>query len=118
MAVTEFDTISAVSISGTEISILSGTTTLTPHSTTPGAYQLYVDGVAAGMAKGDVFEVRIYEKPLSGSSIRTVFVARMNGAQTEVFVTPPLMLLNGWNMTLKKISGTDRSFDASIRKAG
>lgn len=117
MAVTEFDSISAVSISTTEISILTGTSTLT-DSTTAGAYQLFVDGIAAGMAKGDVFEVKVYEKVLAGSTRRVVFVARLNGAQDEVFVTPTLMLLNGWNMTLKKISGTDRSFDASIRKAG
>jgi hypothetical protein len=117
MAVTEFDNISAVTISTTEISILTGTSTLT-DSTTPGCYQLFVDGVAAGMAKGDVFEVRILEKVLSTGTRREIFAARMNGAQTEPLVTPPLMLLNGWNMTLKKIAGTDRAFDASIRKAG
>lgn len=117
MAVTEFDSISAVTISTTEISILTGTTTLT-DSTTAGAYQLLVDGVAAAIAKGDVFEIRVLEKVLSGSTRRQIFVARLNGVQSEVFVTPTLMLLNGWNMTLKKIAGTDRAFDASIRKAG
>lgn len=117
MAVTEFDSISAVSISTTEISILTGTSTLT-DSTSPGAYQLIVDGIAASMAKGDEFEVRVYEKCLSGSTRRTLFLARMNDAQTELLITPTLMLLNGWNMTLKKIAGTDRNFDASIRKAG
>jgi hypothetical protein len=117
MAVTEFDSISAVSISTTEISILTGTSTLT-DSTSPGAYQLIVDGIAASMAKGDIFEVRVLEKTLSGSTRREVFSGRMNGVQNSLFVTPTLMLLNGWNMTLKKIAGTDRSFDASIRKAG
>jgi hypothetical protein len=117
MAVTQYDSISAVSISTTEISILTGTSTLT-DSTDAGAYSLAVDGIAAAMAKGDEFEVRIYDKVLTGSTRRLVFSARLADAQSEIFVTPTLMLVHSWNMTLKKIAGTDRNFDASIRKAG
>jgi hypothetical protein len=117
MAVTQYDSISAVSISGTEISILTGTSSLT-DSTDAGAYSLVVDGIAAAMAKGDDFEIRIYDKCLTGSTRRTVFVARISDVQSELFVTPTLMLVHSWNMTLKKIAGTDRNFDASIRKAG
>lgn len=115
MAITEIYTMSAVSISSTEISIVSGTSTL-QNITTDGVYQLFVDPVAAGMAKGDVFTIRVYEKTLSGSTKRVVFTASLQGAQSEVLVVPPLVLIHGWDMTIQKNAGTDRSFDASIRQ--
>ena len=115
MAVTEFDSISAVTMGAAEISILSGTTSLTP-STTAGAFQLIVD--AANMAKGDEYRVRIYEKCLSGGTQRVLAQWTMLGAQSELLVTPTFMLLNGWDMTIIKIAGTDRAFTASVRKAG
>jgi len=32
-----------------------------------------------------------------------------------VFVTPSLLLIHGWDMTLLKVAGTDRAIDWSIR---
>ncbi len=115
MAISEFDNISAVTISSSEISILSGTTSLSP-STSAGAYQLIID--ASTMAKADEFRVRIYEKCLSGGTQRVLAQWTMLGAQSELFVTPTFMLLQGWDMTIIKIAGTDRAFTASVRKAG
>jgi hypothetical protein len=37
-------------------------------------------------------------------------------AQSEMFVTPPLQLGIGWDMTLDRIAGADRAFDWSIRR--
>lgn len=115
MAIAQLYNISAVSISGTEISIVSGNSSLATD-TNDGVYQLFVDPVAAGMAKGDEFRIRIYEKVLSGSTKRVVFSATLSDAQSEIFVTPSLILMHGWDMTIQKIAGTDRSFDASIRQ--
>jgi hypothetical protein len=116
MAITEPYEMDGVSISTTEISIVSGTSSL-QTITTAGVYQLWVDPVGAAMAKGDEFEIKIYEKvEATGGTKRVVFSARLSDAQSELFVTPTLILMNGWDMTLKKIAGTDRNFDASIRK--
>jgi hypothetical protein len=106
----------ALSVSTTELSLISGTSTL-QNNTTAGVYQLFVDGVA-NMAKGDRFRVKVYEKVRSGGTKRAVFQADLYNAQSEPLCTPPLMLLQGWDMTIQKIAGTDRAFDTSIRKAG
>ena len=114
MAITEAYAMSAVTISTTEISIVSGTSTL-QTITVAGVYQLFVDGVT-NMAKGDEFKIRIYEKVLSGGTKRVVFSASLSDVQSENFVTPTLILMNGWDMTIIKVGGTDRAFSASIRK--
>jgi len=116
MALSEPYELDGVTISTTEISIVSGTSSL-QTITDDGVYQLWVDPVGAGMAKGDEFKIRIYEKvEATGGVKRVVFVATLSDAQSELFVTPMLVLLHGWDMTLQKIAGIDRAFDASIRK--
>jgi hypothetical protein len=116
--ITQYDSVSALSVSATELSILSGTSTL-QTDTTAGIYQLWIDPVAAAMAKGDEFEIRIYEKVNgTGGTKRQIFEASIHDVQDQLFVSPMFHLRTGWDMTIKKISGTDRSFDASIRKVG
>lgn len=116
MAVTAFAEQTALSVSTTKLSLITGTSTLTVQ-TTAGAYQVVIDGVA-NMAKGDVFEWEITEKVRSGGTARKIAGGRLNGAQVEPLVVPTLMLLNGWSANIIKIAGTDRAFDTSIRKAG
>lgn len=114
MAITQAYEIDGVTISTNEISIVSGTTSLQTIADA-GCFQLWVDAYA--MAKGDEFRVRIYEKvEVTGGSKKVVFQATLVGVQTEIFVTPPLVLMYGWDMTLLRIAGADRAFDASIRK--
>lgn len=73
----------------------------------------------ANVVKGDRYEVKFYEKCLSGSTQR--LLARWttpisgSGSTPENMVTPSFMLMHGWDMTIKKLAGTDRAFDASIR---
>jgi hypothetical protein len=115
--ITEYDTLSAVSVGSSAVSIISGNTT--PQSVTDdGIYQLWVDPVAAAMAKGDEFEIAILEKVEgTGGTQRVVHSQRLTDVQDKLWFSPPLPLINGWDMTIKKIAGTDRSFDASIRRA-
>jgi len=113
MAIAEYDSISAVSISTSEISIISGTTTL-QDNTTDGVYQLVVD--ASNMAKADEFRIKIYDACLSGGTKRIICQWTLLGVQSELFVSPTLILLHKWDMTLQKIAGTDRAFTASIRQ--
>lgn len=85
--------------------------------TSDGAYQCFLDLNA--LAAGDVFEFKVYEKVLSSSTQRVVYSARFAGAQGHpIWVSPVLILMHGWDMTLDKMSGTDRSIDWSIRKPG
>lgn len=116
MAVTEAFELDGVTVGSSELSILSGTTTLQTN-TTAGVYQLFID--AGNMAKGDEFRVKIYEKvEATGGAKKQIYAWSLLGVQTSIFVTPSFMLMNGWDMTLQKIAGTDRAFDASVRKAG
>lgn len=93
---------------------LTGDDTSLDTITTDGIYQVFLE--LHNLAAGDVFEFRIYEKVLSSSTQRLVYAATFAGAQGEpVFVTPSLILLHGWDMSLNKISGTDRSINWSIR---
>lgn len=113
MAIAEFDSISAVTVGASELSILSGTTSL-QENTTDGVYQLVVD--AANMAKADEYRIRIYDSALSGGTKRVICQWTLLGVQSELFVSPSLILLHKWDMTIQKIAGSDRAFSASIRQ--
>lgn len=115
MALSEPYELDGVTVGSTELSIVSGTTSL-QTITTPGYYQLWVD--AGNMAKGDEFKIRMYEKVEATGGTKKVFLqVTLSDAQSEPFVSPTFHLRNGWDMTIQKIAGTDRAFDASIRSA-
>ncbi len=83
--------------------------------TNAGLYQAFLDLNA--VAAGDVFEFRIYEKVRTGDTQRLVASARFANAQAApVWASPALVLGVGWDMTLKKISGTDRAINWRISK--
>lgn len=114
MPITEPYELDGVTVGTGELSIVSGTTTL-QTVTDDGVYQLWID--AGTMAKADEFRIRIYEKvEATGGVKKVVLEASLQGVQVENFVTPTFVLLHGWDMTIQKIAGTDRAFDASIRK--
>ena len=116
MAITEPYELDGVTVGTSELSIVSGTTSL-QTITTAGVYQLWVD--AGNMAKADEFRIKAYEKVEATGGTKKVFAQwSLLGVQTENFVTPTFILLNGWDFTITKIAGTDRAFDASIRKVG
>ena len=116
MAITEPYELDGVTVGTTELSVVSGTTTLSTI-TTAGVYQLWVD--PGNMAKADEFRIRAYEKVAAPGGTKKVFAQwSLLGVQSEVFVTPTFILMNGWDFTITKVAGTDRAFDASIRKVG
>lgn len=117
MAVTEAFTFNS-SVSTTELSITNGTSTLA-NQTTAGCYQCFLD--LSALADGDQFEFRVYEKTRSASTRRVCFyavIANGQGTDGALWVSPPLLLMNGWDMSIDKLAGTDRTIEASIRKAG
>lgn len=102
------------SVTNDEWDLPSDTTNLSAQ-TDDGVYQCWLDLNA--LQKADVFEFKVYEKVGSGSTQRVVYSVRFANAQTEpIWVSPSLVLIHGWTMTLNRIAGSDRTIDWSIRK--
>lgn len=104
----------SITASETSLAVTGGTTTL-QSLTDAGMFQLFLDGVA-NMAKGDEYLIKIKEKMVAGGTQRVIFGPRLTDAQSEPFVSPPLMLGVGWDITLQRISATSRAFDWSVRR--
>jgi hypothetical protein len=117
MAYSEHATMDGVTVGTTELSLISGTTTL-QTDTTDGLYVVVLD--ANAMANGDIFLLQWYEKAISTGTKRVVgdpvYITHAQGSAPNLVFYAPVPLLHGWDVTLKKISGTDRAFSASIRK--
>jgi hypothetical protein len=112
MAISEAYSNSAT-IGTSEYSLPNNSTT--PASITDdGVYQVFISFSA--MAAGDEYLVKVKEKVTSGGSQETVYQATLSYAQPGPFVSPSLILMHGWDVTVDKISGTDRSIAWSIRK--
>lgn len=103
------------SISGTEFSITLNSTSGAPAAKTDkGTISLVLDVNA--MLAGDQFEVKLYDKCRSGDTQRLIDHWVLTGAQAwPLFITPPLMLGEGWDFTVKKLTGTDRTIVSSVR---
>ncbi len=113
MAITEYKTGTAT-ISATEYSLVTPGTTLASDAT-DGVYQVFVDFI--NLASGDEYEVSVKEKATSGGTQRTIFKATIAGVQgSPIWVSPSLILMHGWDVTIDKIAGTDRSISWSIRQ--
>lgn len=113
MAITEAFT-GTETVSTTEWSMTTDTSG-PDTDTSDGVFQAFLE--LNNLAAGDVFEFRCYEKVNSGSTQRLVYTAAFSGVQgTPIWVSPPLILMHGWDMTLIKISGTDRAITWSIRR--
>lgn len=110
MAISEHATGSQTATISTEHTLNS-----TTPETTDGVFQLFID--TANMVAADVLEIRIKEKCRTGDTIRQVLLSTLAGAQSDpLWVSPSLILMNGWDMTIKQTAGTGRAFPWSIRK--
>lgn len=73
--------------------------------TTDGVFQVFLD--VSDMIAGDQLQIRIYEKVQSTDTQRVVYQAILTGAQSEpVWVSPSLILMHGWDVTLDALAGT------------
>lgn len=100
-------------ISSTEYSLVANSTSLT-SSTDVGVYQIFID--TSAMASGDEYEIKVKEKIISTGSQQTIYTAVLDGAQSNPFVTPSLVLMLGWDVTMDLVSGSARSISWSIRR--
>lgn len=105
-------TSSSATIGTTEYSLPNGSTTLTAQ-TDDCILQVWIN--FANMAAGDQYLVKVYEKVNAGTA-GVAYQATVSGAQSDLFVTPSLLVGEGWDVTVDKIAGTDRSIAWSIRK--
>jgi hypothetical protein len=103
----------SATISTTEYSLPADTTTGVPTSQTDDCF-LEIAVYVASMAVVDEYEVKIYEK--AGSSTqgaeRTQYILGDPGPHRIVVGT----VGDGWDVTMKKTAGTDRTVHWSIRK--
>lgn len=104
----------AATIGATEYFLASDSTTAT-YQTDDGAFQLWLDLNA--LQDGDEFRIRVYEKISSGGTARIAMEWSVAHAQSEpLWVAPTLIFLHGWEFSLTKLTGTDRSISWSVRK--
>lgn len=104
----------SASISTTEYGLASDSTSIT-YQTTDGVYQLFLD--LSNMAAGDQYKLKLYEKYDSAGTARVAEEWIFTGAQAKPGVfTPAFVLGEGWEFTMTKLAGTDRTIYWSIRK--
>jgi len=101
-------------ISTTEISLTNLTSTIASR-TEAGVFQAWID--FGPTVKGDLFRIRVYEKVRSADSQQVVYEAAIAGQVTLLWTHPPLLLINGWDFSLLKLAGTDRSLAWTVRKS-
>ena len=113
MAIAEYKSGTAT-ISTTEYSLV-GTAGALATDTTDGVFQVFID--ASALATGDEFEIAVKEKVIAAGTQRVIFKATLAGVQgSPLWVSPSLILMHGWDVTLDKIAGTDRSISWSVRQ--
>ena len=81
--------------------------------TADGVYQVFLD--TSDMVAGDQLQIRIYEKCQSTDTQRVIYESVLTGTMAETWVSPSLILLHGWDVTLDALSGTI-TVNWSIRK--
>lgn len=114
MALSEAFTTSSQSISTTEYSLTNNSTSLAAQ-TNDGIYQVFIETI--NIAAGDSFQIRVYEKVYSSATQRVIYEEILNGAQSNgTWVSPSLILMHGWDVSIKKLAGTDRNFGWSVRQ--
>jgi hypothetical protein len=105
---------SSASIGTTEFSLPNGSTTLTPI-TTDGVFQCFLD--LSALVAGDEYLFQVYEKVQAAGTERVVWRQTFLNAQAEPhWVSPSLVLMHGWDMTLDRQAGSDRTIGWSIRQ--
>lgn len=104
----------SATISTTEYSMPADTTTGVPTTQTD-TCQLQGWVSIESMAAGDEFLVQLYEKIIPGGTQRVIQSWRLCHPKRFVLI-PALILHNGWDLTIKKIAGTDRTVQWSLRK--
>jgi len=104
MAITEAYTGTAA-ISATEFSAPNNTTySAASVIAVAGVYQVFLD--VNDLALADNLRIRIYEKCRSGDTVRVISESFILGTGITTWVSPSLVLMNGWDVTFYASAGT------------
>lgn len=104
----------SASIGTTEYSLTNNATGVVAK-TDDGVFQCYLDLNA--LVAGDQYELKIYEKVQSAGTQRVCDVMVFTGLQSKPnFILPSMIFMHGWDITMKKLTGTDRTIGWSIRQ--
>lgn len=113
MTIPSQDYTGSETVSGTEWSLTTDTSG-PDAQTTVGLYQAFIDFNA--LVVTDTYQVKVYEKIISGGTQRLVETFIINGPLTgPIWVSPAFPLMWGWDFTLLKIAGADAAITWSIR---
>jgi hypothetical protein len=104
-----------INTSGSQLTVI-GTEHTLATVVTNGIFQLEVD--LGPMAAGDVTEIRVYGKTLSGGTERLiggpwVFVGAQSTPQVE---TDPIGSDQSWRPTIKQTAGTVRTYPWKVKQ--
>ena len=100
-------------IGTTEWSLTNDSSTIATK-TDQGVLQVVLD--LSALTATEVFEMYFYEKVISSGSQKRCRRYTFSGVQQDDgAVSPSMAVKHGWDVTLKKISGTDRSITWSVR---
>ena len=72
--------------------------------TTDGVFQVFLD--TSDMVAGDQLQIRIYEKCRAADTQRVIYEAILTGTMAATWVSPSLILMHGWDVTLDALAGT------------
>jgi hypothetical protein len=104
----------SASISTSEYSLPADTTSGVPTAQTDDCILQVWLGLS-NMVAGDQYELKIYEKVLSTQ--RLCHYQVFTGAQSPVGVILPTIIVGtGWDVTMKRLAGSDRTIEWSLRK--
>jgi hypothetical protein len=112
MAITTTDL--TTTIGTTETSLVTGSAYASGSPQTDNAVVQVVLDVSA-LAAGDEFLISIYER-VQGGTQRAIATWPIAGAQSELWISPALVLTDGWDVAAKKLAGTDRAIRSSVRR--
>lgn len=79
-----------------------------------GVYQVFLD--TSDMVAGDQLQIRIYEKCRSADTQRVIYESILTGTMADTWVSPSLILLHGWDVTVTTLAGTSIIVNWSIRQ--
>ena len=108
------DLSNSASISTTEYSLPNNSTTLTAQ-TTDCAVEGYID--LSAMVAGDQYELKVKCK-INGGTIGIAAYAVFTGAQPQFYALPSFLFTQDWDVTMKRLAGSDRTIAWTFSKAG
>ena len=102
----------SASIGTTEFSLPNNSTTL-GAVTDEGVIQLELD--LGAMVNGDAFTLTFYSKVRSGGTLRPAWRVYLRDVQDGIYISESVMVKHGWDITLDRTAGADRTIEWSIR---